>query len=103
MSAKQYAVYKGLQKPLVYKGFKGKYIYWGIGFLLTGLVAGALIMAMVSKTIGALVMVAIMVGGIYYTAGKQKKGLHNKTRSVGVFIYPSKLQNNQNYGKKDRV
>lgn len=101
--AKQFSVYKGLQKPLVYKGFKGKYIYWGVGFLLAGLVAGALAMALISKIVGAIVLVGCIVGGLYYTAGRQKKGLYNKTRNIGTYIYPSNLKNIYRYVQKNNV
>ena len=101
--AKQFAVYKGLQKPLVYKGFKGKFIYWGVGCLLFGLVAGALSMALINKYVGAIIMVGVIVGGLFYTAGKQKKGLYSKIRYSGVFIHASNLKKINHYGKKNRV
>ena len=41
--AKRFPIYKGLQKPLIYKGFQGKFIGWGIGSLVTGVVLGGLI------------------------------------------------------------
>lgn len=40
---KSYPVYKGLQKPLVYKGFKGRYMYWAIGSVVGGVVLGGLL------------------------------------------------------------
>ena len=46
--ARKFAVYKGLQKPLIFKGFKGKFIYWGIASLLAGLVFGALTMTLIN-------------------------------------------------------
>ena len=47
--ARRFPIYKGLQKPLVFRGFKGKYIYWGLGSLLAGLVLGALTMSPKSR------------------------------------------------------
>ena len=41
----KFAIYKGLQRPLVFRSFKGKFIYWGVGSLMAGLVLGALTMA----------------------------------------------------------
>ena len=101
--AKTYAVYKGLQKPLVYKGFKGKYIYWGVGFLVLAMVIGAIIMAAISKLIGVIVLAGIMGGGLWYTAQTQKKGLYNKTRNIGIYIIPSNLKNIYRYGKKRKI
>jgi hypothetical protein len=71
--AKNFAVYKGLQKPLIFRGFRGKFIYWGLGSLLAGLVLGALTMSLVNMWLGAIVLVGSIVGGLLYIAGKQKK------------------------------
>lgn len=84
--ARKYAVYKGLQKPLVFKGFKGRFIYWGLASLLTGLVLGALTMSLVNMWLGALVLAGSITGGIAFTAAKQKGGLHVKGRHKDIFI-----------------
>lgn len=95
-----YNVYKGLQKPLVYKGFAGKFIYWGIASLLSGLVLGALVMALFSMLLGLIVLASCVGGGLYYTASRQKKGLHQKTRSSGHYLISSKI-NHRIYAKKE--
>jgi hypothetical protein len=84
--ARKYAVYKGLQKPLVFRGFKGKFIYWGMASLLIGLVFGALTMSLVNMWLGAVVLIGSIVGGLFFTAGKQKGGLHSKGRAKNIFI-----------------
>jgi hypothetical protein len=94
--ARRYAVYKGLQKPLIFKGFKGKFIYWGLGFLLAGLVFGALTMSLINMWLGAAVLVGCIVGGLLFTAGKQKGGLHTKGRNSGILII-------NHYGRKNIV
>lgn len=96
---KEYNVYKGLQKPLIFKGFKGKYIYWGISSLIIGLVLGALFVALVNMIVGVFVLVIVAVGGIFYTSTKQKGGLHSKNRSKGLYIIPPNFKYS-NYGKK---
>lgn len=83
---RKYSVYKGLQKPLVFKGFKGKFIYWGLASLLSGLIFGALTMTLVNMWLGALVLVGSILGGLFYTAGKQKSGLHTKCRTRNIYI-----------------
>jgi hypothetical protein len=97
--AKRFAVYKGLQKPLVFRGFRGKFIYWGLGSLLAGLVLGALTMSLVNMWLGAMVLVGSIVGGLLYIAGKQKKGLHSKTRSGGIYI----IYHINHYGRKKYI
>src|SRR5258708_1513122 len=89
---RKYAIYKGLGKPLVYKGFKGKYIAWGIGSLVTGLVSGGLTGALTSMYLGGAVTILVTVGGLFFTFQKQKGGLHSKTRHKGVFVHPVHFQ-----------
>lgn len=81
-----YNAYKGLQKPLVFKAFKGKYIYWGIGTLVGSLVFGIILAVSVSMLVGAIVFIGGMVGGLLYISSRQKKGLHNKDKSRGIYI-----------------
>ncbi len=100
---KQYAVYKGLQKPLVFRGFKGRFIYWGIASLLLGLVAGALTMSLVNLWCGVPVLAAGILGGLSYTGRVQKRGLYSKSRSKGVFIHPVNLKNIKYHGSKNHI
>jgi hypothetical protein len=97
--ARRYAIYKGLQKPLVYRGFKGKFIFWGVGALLAGLVLGGLTIALVNMWLGALVLVGCVVGGLLYIANKQKNGLHSKSADKAIYIHPSSLKHLNRYGK----
>jgi hypothetical protein len=94
--ATKYAVYKGLQKPLIFKGFKGKFIYWGIASLLTGLVIGALTMTLINMWLGAIVLIGCIVGGLLFTAGKQKGGLNTKSRANNIHIL-------NHYGRKNII
>jgi hypothetical protein len=99
--AKRFAVYKGLQKPLIFKGFKGKFIYWGLGSLLAGLVLGAVTMSLVNMWLGAIVLVGCMVGGLVFTASKQKGGLNAKSHARGVFVHQANLKKIEKYGRKE--
>ncbi|MBB6131518.1 plasmid transfer protein [Mucilaginibacter lappiensis] len=98
--SKKFEIYKGLQKPLIYKGFKGKFIYWGIGTLASGLVVGAFVIAAISKLFGFLLMIGIMGGGLFLVARKQKQGLFNKTRNPGIYVQRANLKNIYQYEKK---
>lgn len=101
--AKHFAVYKGLQKPLIFKGFKGKFIYWGVGCLLAGLVLGALTMSLINMWLGALVLVGTIAGGLFYISGKQKNGLHEKTRLHNIQIHLPKLKKVNVYARKTNI
>jgi hypothetical protein len=92
---KRFPVYKGLQKPLTFKGFKGKFIYWGVGSLLMGLVVGSVTMALVNMYAGVLVLIGIIAGGLIYTFNKQKSGLHAKARLYGIYIHEAILKKNK--------
>jgi hypothetical protein len=98
--AGKFAVYKGLQRPLIFKGFKGRFIYWGLGSVLAGLVLGSVTMAVVNMWLGAIVLIGCIVGGLLYTASKQKSGLHAKTRHRGIYIHTAQLKNLSKYGRK---
>jgi hypothetical protein len=101
--AKRFSVYKGLQKPLVFRGFKGKFIYWGLGSLLAGLVLGAISMALINMYFGATVLISTVVGGLFYTAGKQKGGLHTKTRATGIYVHQPNLKKLKHYVGKTSI
>src|SRR5690554_5450568 len=90
--AKRFPIYKGLQKPLIYKGFQGKFIGWGIGSLVAGVVLGGLIGSLTSMVLGGVITLAIILGGLFFTSQQQKKGLHNKTRYEGVFQFAVDLK-----------
>lgn len=97
-----FAVYKGLQKPLVYQGFSGRFIYWAVGSLLAGLVLGAVVMAALNMLLGLLVLVAVCGGGILYTLGRQKRGLYQKSRAWGIYHLKPRF-NPRIYDKARRV
>lgn len=99
MERKVFNVYKGLQKPLVFKGFKGKFIGWGIGAIVGSLVIGGVVGTMVNGFVGAVVMIVCIIIGYSVTGLQQKKGLHSKSRARGIYIIP----NNLDYGKKKRI
>ncbi|WP_262246524.1 DUF4133 domain-containing protein [Parapedobacter soli] len=89
-----FSIYKGLQKPLVYRGFKGKFIGWGIASLALGLVGGGLTGALTNMYLGGLVTILAIAGGLTFTFHRQKNGLHDKTRHKGIFIHPVHLKTN---------
>lgn len=97
---KRYAVYKGLQKPLVFRGFKGRYIYWGVGYILLSIVGAGITAAAFNLVAGIFVLAAVMAGGLYHTSIRQKNGLHDKTKSKGVFVFQTNLNGIRNVKKE---
>lgn len=88
----QFAIYKGLQKPLVYRGFKGKFIAWGISSLVIGLVSGGVLGALTNMFLGAFTTIILIAGGLFFTFSRQQYGLHAKTRSRKIHIQASHLK-----------
>lgn len=86
-----YNVYKGLQQPLVFKSFKGRYIYWAMASVLAGFFSAVILTVAVNFLAGFLSMVGVSFSGLLYTNSRQKKGLHAKTRSSGVYIVPARM------------
>lgn len=97
---KSYPVYKGLQKPLVYKGFKGRYMYWAIGSVVGGVVLGGLTSVLINLYVAVIVMAAVFAGGIWITSQKQKDGLHDKTKANGVYVFKPNLRGTRNVKSK---
>lgn len=83
----EYPVFKGLQRPLEYFGFRGRYVYWAaaavagaiLGFLFLYILAGFMV--------GFLFAAVSFGGGLLMIFLKQHKGLHSKREDKGVFIY----------------
>ncbi|PSR51928.1 DUF4133 domain-containing protein [Adhaeribacter arboris] len=79
-------VYKGLQRPLIFKSLKGKYIYWGMACLLVAFVTGILLSTIIHPVAGIIGLIVIGLGGMGFIHSRQKGGLHSKTKSNGTYI-----------------
>lgn len=84
---KEFNSYKGLQKPLVFKMFKGRYIYIALATLIGAFILGITIAITLTMSVGVIVLLISGIGGLYVVLVKQKKnGLHKKNRSQGIYI-----------------
>lgn len=81
-----YNVYKGLQKPLIFKGLKGKFIYIGGACVVGSLLLCAIVSTITSFLYGGVTLVVVMFGGLGITAKIQKQGLHKKDKRKGIYI-----------------
>ncbi|MDZ7606844.1 MAG: DUF4133 domain-containing protein [Cyclobacteriaceae bacterium] len=82
-----YPIYRGLQKPLIFKSFRGKYIYWGLGSMLAGLISAMLLSSILNLVWGLGSMTVILTIGLGYTAYRQQHG--PKNRFSGILIMPT--------------
>jgi hypothetical protein len=87
MQTEEFAIYKGLQRPLVFKMFKGKFIYYAAGVLVSGIIIAGLITAIISSIVGLVVLFILTVPGLLYVINQQKEGLHGKKRERAIFIH----------------
>ena len=86
-------LYKGLKKPLVFFGLKGKYIFYAVGVIGGGVIA-ALILSKFGL-LGSLLGLVVTGGGVYLIFKRQDKhGLYDKTKNFDqIFIFPKRLNN----------
>jgi hypothetical protein len=87
MQTEQFAIYKGLQRPLVFKMFKGKFIYYAAIVLVTGVIIAGLITAIISSIVGLIVLFMVTVPGLLFVINKQKDGLHDKKTEKAIFMH----------------
>lgn len=82
-----YPVFKGLQKPLEFMGFQGRYIYWAAGTIGGAIVGFIIAYCLVGFVVGLVVLVVAISAGATLIFLKQRKGLHTKKSDQGVYIY----------------
>lgn len=85
-----FPVFKGLQKPLEFMGFQGRYIYWAAGTAggaIVGFIIAYCFLGFVVGLVGLVVLVFAISTGAALIFLKQRKGLHTKKSDQGVYIY----------------
>lgn len=95
-------LYKGLKRPLVFFGLKGKYIFYAVGVIGAGIVL-ALILSKFGL-LGSLLGVAVTGGGVYLIFNWQDKhGIYDKTKNFDqILIFPKRL-NNKTFLKRNEI
>ena len=88
-------LYKGLKKPLVFFGLKGKYIIYAVGVIGGGVIS-ALVLSKFGL-LGSLLGLAVTAGGVYLIFRRQDKyGLYDKTKNFDqILIFPKRLDSNK--------
>lgn len=84
-----YKLYKGLQRPLVFKMFKGRYIYWAGGALVGSVALGIILAATISSVTGLLTLALLGATSLMWVINKQKKGLYHKNSRYGTYMMHS--------------
>jgi hypothetical protein len=86
MEHRTYALYKGLQRPLVFKFLRGRFIYWGLGSIVAGIITGGIVSAVFSSLAGLVTLIGVSLPLLFHTISTQKKGLHSKHSHRGVYM-----------------
>jgi uncharacterized membrane protein YoaK (UPF0700 family) len=97
-----YALYKGLQRPLVFKFLRGRFIYWGLGSIVAGIITGGIVSAFFSSLAGLVTLLCVSLPLLLHTISAQKKGLHRKRRDHGVFMIAPK-QRLRRHGREKNI
>ncbi len=85
MKEESYEVYKGLQKPLVFKGYKGRFIYWMAGGLFVSFILCVILCISIGYLYGGIALVVGASTTVFFVNLKQKEGVHSKKKDVGVY------------------
>jgi hypothetical protein len=99
MEERSFFLYKGLKKPLVFKGLKGKYIYYAGGAFAGTMILGIILSKMIGFFIGIALAFGIGGGLMWYVFRTQKtKGLYNKTSNHNeIYMVPVRIKLKQKY------
>jgi hypothetical protein len=96
----KYKIYKGLSKPLLFKGLIGKYIYIGA----VGIILIIVITLIIASTMGFLTSIIVaggLGGGLFFWINtKQKQGIYDKRRDDKTLYY---MKNNINFNKIENL
>ena len=83
----EYQMFKGLQRPLEFKGLQGRYITWAAVTAGVGILGFMLVYALVGFLV-ALAFAAVSISsGIGLIMVKQRKGLYSKKNDKGIYVY----------------
>lgn len=83
----EYKTSRGMQLPLEFFGFRGRYIIWGIIVIALTVVAFFAVSVLIGALIALGVAVVFLAAGMGYTLYRQKKGQYSKKEEKGVFVY----------------
>ncbi len=89
----EFNLYKSLKKPLVFFGFKDKYIFYALGGILAGFVVGTILSNLIGF-FGTIIGFVLSGGAIWYAQHLQKTiGLYAKTKNKGeIHIFPNRFK-----------
>ena len=82
-----YPMLTGLQKPLEFKGVRGRFLGWLAGIVGVGMMGMLVMLILIGFLVGFLFLVVTIAVGYLIIRVKQKQGIHNKKKSNELLIY----------------
>ena len=82
-----YPIYRGLQRPMEFMGFQGRYIYWAAATIGITILGFMFIYVLFGFLIGLGFVVVSFSSGAAIILLKQRKGLHTKKEDKGIFVF----------------
>lgn len=83
----EYHVFKGLQRPLEFFGFRGRYLIWAAAAVAVSLLGFMILYVAVSFLVAIIVsLVSLGIGAVAIFV-KQQFGLHSKKVEKGIFVF----------------
>lgn len=77
----------GLQKPLEFKGIRGRFLGWMAGIVGIAMMGTLILLTMTNFLIAMLFLLVVVTIGYLIIKTKQKQGLHNKKICRDCLIY----------------
>jgi len=93
---KEYVVFKGLQKPLVFKGYKGKFIYWLAGGLIGSFILCIAFTVLFHVVVGVFALITGVGLITLYVNKQQKYGTNKKEIKKGIVFIDSSFSESSN-------
>lgn len=77
----------GLQKPLEFKGIRGRFLGWMAGIVGVAMMGTLILLTTTSFLVAIIFLLVVVAVGYLIIKTKQKQGLHNKKKSRDRLVY----------------
>ena len=77
----------GLQKPLEFKGIRGRFLGWMAGIVGVAMMGTLILLTTTNFLIAMLFLLVVVATGYLIIKTKQKQGLHNKKKCRDRLVY----------------
>ena len=82
-----YPMLCGLQKPLEFKGVRGRFLLWLAIVVGIAMFGTLILLTLTNALIGFSFLAIVVSSGYLFIRLKQKQGLHSKKKSRDILVY----------------